>query len=282
MAYLLSHLSKKLTILSVGSGMGVEEQFLVDHGYTVVCVDPSKAKKDPYLRGKRRVRAADYATVPDYLTAHPEYDGQVQLLLHYPLPDYVMYDFLAIHDLRPRWVTVMATMGGSAGSFLLHVWLRACGVRSLGKVRTEQSSIKDGQVVVSTPYQRVKFDLLEKVGGKVQVNADGVPQTVFVATLMRKGPYARPDLIMSPCYTEEINLGMKHTMAGLRMNLEWVAAKKCDDERKQEHELAVWMDGYRSNVSQQEPEVNAYLDAHVPGWRSVKTDEVAPAHDCSV
>ena len=267
MAYLLSHLSKRLTVLSVGSGMGVEEQLLVDHGYAVVCIDPSKAKKDPYLPGKRRVRAPDYPSVPVYLEAHPEYDGGVQLLLHYPLPDYVMYDFLAIQDLRPKCVTVMASMGGSSGSFLLHVWLRQCGVGTFGKLRSEQRHIGDPRVVVSTPYQRVKFELLPDCGN-VEFNADGVPQTSFVATLMREGPYVRPHLIMSPSWKEEINQGGGDSINELMKNLAWLVAKFRDDERDEEHDLAVWMEEYRNNVSQQVPHVNALLDANVPGWRT--------------
>ena len=267
MAYLLNHLSKQLPVVSVGSGMGVEEQLLVDNGYTVVCIDPSNARTDLYLLGKRRKRAADHANVPEYLEKNPQYDGGVQLLLHYPLPDYAMYDFLAIHDLRARFVTVAATLGGSSGSFLLHVWLRACGVRTLGKLRTEQAHIPDGQVVVSTPYTVVKHELLSH-DGSIMRNADGVPQTLFVSTLLRNGPYESPEFIMSPRDQEHINLGTEHTLQGLKMNLDWVAAKRADDEVTKEHEAAVWMEGYRANPDEQDPVANALLDANVPGWRT--------------
>ena len=113
MQLLLPHLGRQLPIVSVGSGMGIEEQALIDLGYNVTCVD---------------VRVPDYPTVHEYLAAHPSYEGQIHLLLHYPLPDYCLYDIAAIHDLRPKMVTVMATKGGSAGSFLLQVWLRLFGV----------------------------------------------------------------------------------------------------------------------------------------------------------
>ena len=92
MSHLLAHLSKLLPIISVGSGMGIEEQFLSDHGYTVTCIDPAIRKRDPWLTDKVLVREPDYPSVPAYLRAHPEYNGEVQVLLQYPLPDYGLYD----------------------------------------------------------------------------------------------------------------------------------------------------------------------------------------------
>ena len=132
--------------------------------------------------------------------------------------------------------------------------------------------------MVSTPYQLVKFELLpEKRGARAQVNADGVAQTAFVATLMRQGPYQRPEFIMSPCYVEGINMGLAHTMAGLKMNLDWVDAKRHDDEKDKEHELAVWFEEYRNDVAGQDPAANALLDANIPGWRNADTEEESTA-----
>jgi hypothetical protein len=78
MSYLLS--KKSLTIVSVGSGMGVEEQLLVDQGYKVVCIDPARRNVDRYLSHKRSTRRPDYACVREYLANNEGYDG---VELHY-------------------------------------------------------------------------------------------------------------------------------------------------------------------------------------------------------
>ena len=210
-SYLLSHLGKSLPIISVGSGMGIEEQYLVDHGYTVVCIDPAKRTRDRYT-DRVLVRKPDFACVRQYLDACSSYDGQVQLLLHYPLPDYVLYDIQAIHDLRPKIVVVMATNGASSGSMLLHAWLRQCGVPTLGKIATEQSwSDQFGDFSALTApvrYQRLKFEMLPVMWhNDLQVNSAGVEQTRFVASLMRVGPYSSPTSIRSPTHEERIEDG---------------------------------------------------------------------------
>jgi hypothetical protein len=210
-SYLLTHLGKSLPVISVGSGMGFEEQYLVDHGYTVVCIDPAQRSRDRYT-GRVLIRKPDFASVPQYLEANPNYDGQVQLLLHYPLPDYVLYDIQAIHDLRPKIVVVMATNGGSSGSILLHAWLRQCGVPTLGKIATEQSwsgHLGDFSALTApVKYQRLKFEMLPVTWkSDLQVNSAGIPQTRFVASLIRVGPYTAPASVVSPSHEERIEVG---------------------------------------------------------------------------
>ena len=226
MSYLSAHLGKTLPVVSVGSGMGVEEQALVVTGYKVVCIDPTPVVTDRYS-SKAMTRRPDFKTVRDYLASTPEYSGQIHLLLHYPLPDYGMYDIHAIHDLRRKLVTVMATMGGSAGSFLLHVWLRQCGVPTLGKKATEDSAVRlpgiQASAVVVDRYRLVKFEQLPvQTGNDRQGNAYGVHNVRFVATLLRIGPYRVPERLVSSCHEERIELGHMHTTEQCQRSLEYL------------------------------------------------------------
>ena len=222
MSHLLTHLSKQLPIISVGSGMGVEEQFLIDHGYTVVCIEPANRKRDLWLTDKVLTRQPDFASVPAYLRAHPNYDGEVQLLLHYPLPDYGLYDITAIHDLKPRSLIIMATMGGSAGSFLLHLWLRRAGVPTLGKMATERSWATkfDFDCLIVDRYTAVKSVMQEESNGTY--NEYGVANNYFVATLMRQGPYVAAARIASPEEVEDIQRGEKYTTRQMNRTLQYV------------------------------------------------------------
>ena len=212
MQLLLPHLGRQLPIVSVGSGMGVEEQALIDLGYNVTCVDPTTQRRDRYS-DRPRVRVPDYPTVHEYLAAHPRYEGQIHLLLHYPLPDYCLYDIAAIHDLRPKMVTVMATKGGSAGSFLLQVWLRLFGVPTQGKLATEYSWRKAGRdldVLGIDAYRLIRCDDLPVSELQyLSTNIMGVANHPYVATLRRVDCYRRAGVLRSPRVEERLYQGMR-------------------------------------------------------------------------
>ena len=89
-------------IVSVGSGMGKIEQKLRTSGKIVICIDPNDyGKKDRYT-GVKRVLYPDYSTVADFLLKKPLSIGKINLLLQYPLPDYNLYDIMAIKRLEPK------------------------------------------------------------------------------------------------------------------------------------------------------------------------------------
>ena len=223
-SHLTRHIGTTLPVVSVGSGMGIEEQALVDAGRQVVCIEPTQQKRDRYLDDKVMTRRPDYPNVAAYLKANATHTGAVHLLLHYPLPDYILYDIQAIHDLKPKCITIMATMGGSSGSFWLHVWLRQCGVRTLGKAATEKSMawFLDVSAVVVDEYRVVKFEVLPaNTGNDRQCSDKGVPNERFLATLMRAVPYTPAPRVVSPQNEERICLGGMHTTQELRKAVEY-------------------------------------------------------------
>jgi len=121
-----AHLTLKLTIISVGSGMGVLERYLTTKCYKVVCIDPTKNKKDPYTNDKMS-KKPDYQSLKEYLDDEKNPRGDdIHLLLNFPLPDYAIYDIASIYDLKPKFVTIQAGYYGSSGTLLLQIWLRRC------------------------------------------------------------------------------------------------------------------------------------------------------------
>lgn len=109
-----------LSILSIGSGLGLFEGFLVSIGIPVVCIDP-----DPYSFNRTTPGgpAARFITMPNYKTVD-DYCGAaapqtVNLLINWPWPDddkREPYDYDAIVRLKPAEFVVMYGPCGASGS----------------------------------------------------------------------------------------------------------------------------------------------------------------------
>lgn len=125
-------------IVSVGSGMGKIEQKLRTSGKIVICIDPNDyGKKDRYT-GVKRVLYPDYSTVADFLLKKPLSIGKINLLLQYPLPDYNLYDIMAIKRLEPKNIFLYYKKDGCAGSWFLHRFLRKNKITTRGKIRMDE------------------------------------------------------------------------------------------------------------------------------------------------
>jgi len=123
--------------VSVGSGMGVMEKQLLDAGKVVICVDPNNYdKKDRYTQAIRVIQP-NYRFVSDLLEDKPSIVGKVNLILNHPLPDYALYDIMAILKLEPIRIFLYYMKEGGAGTWLLHRFLRKNGVNNTGKLKTD-------------------------------------------------------------------------------------------------------------------------------------------------
>jgi len=125
--------------VSVGCGMGMLEKRLRDAGKIVICVDPNDYdQRDQYL-GVRRVLTPDYKFVSDLILDKPNIVGKVHLILSHPLPDYTIYDIMAVLKLEPKNIFLYYMKGGGAGSWLLQRFLRKNGVQNTGKLLTDKN-----------------------------------------------------------------------------------------------------------------------------------------------
>ena len=127
-----------LPYISVGSGTGILEKFLCENNINVICVDPTKTKRDRYTKDKL-VKQPDYTLVSVLMEERPELVGACNVMLIYPLPDYGFVDITAIVDLQPVNIVTVVDDGGGSGSFFYHKFLRRCGLNTHGKLKTSES-----------------------------------------------------------------------------------------------------------------------------------------------
>jgi hypothetical protein len=121
---------KSLPIISVGSGMGVDEALMKrKFGCKLITVEPTTNKFDAYREGVRSVEKPDFKYVSQIQGAYPELVGNCVVMLLYPLPDWAMYDIFSIYQMKPRQVVIMYNPFGASGSFLLHNFLRQIDAR---------------------------------------------------------------------------------------------------------------------------------------------------------
>jgi hypothetical protein len=197
--YLAAFEDTKLPVVSVGSGMGTVEKYLELNGVDVICVDPSTFDVDPYI-GDARVKDADFSHVVSLIKSKPNIVGQNHLLLHFPLPDYALYDIASIYDLKPTYITMVVGYNGKSGSLLLHAFLRSCGIRTIGKVLTEVSLARQGirlNKVIQEKYQLKK-------GTSVSRNKEA---KMIMFTLERVGEIVPSDSLVSPTTMEQVLIG---------------------------------------------------------------------------
>jgi hypothetical protein len=201
-------LSKKLNIISVGSGMGVLESYLCDNGFNVICIDPTLNKRDPYTKTKM-TKKPNYKNVKEYMENKEVFKGDpCHLLLNYPLPDYILYDICSIYDLQPKFITIIAGYKGHSGSTLLHIWLRQLGVDTMGKVQTEKKWSTDLDIdmkfIVKEEYKQLYYKLKDPFPG---VNGEINLRRNFMVTLLRMDKSFNSRPIMSPTYEEVVLQG---------------------------------------------------------------------------
>ena len=127
-----------LPYISVGSGMGHLEDYLCKNGINVICVDPTLTTKDRYTKVKM-VRKPDFSLVSVLMEQCPELVGNCNIMLIYPLPDYVLVDYLSIVDFQPILIVTVVDDGGQSGSFYYHKFLRKCGLSTQGKLLTSEN-----------------------------------------------------------------------------------------------------------------------------------------------
>lgn len=145
-------------IVSVGCGMGIMENQLRNMGKIVICIDPNNRDMVDRYTGDKRVLMPDYPTVTDFLKDKPKAVNKVNLLLSHPLPDYNLYDIMAIKRLEPRYIFLKYMKKGGAGSWFLHRFLRKNNIKTLGKLRTDESikiHISPSVCVVKYEYNKV-------------------------------------------------------------------------------------------------------------------------------
>jgi hypothetical protein len=225
-----THLTKKLTIVSVGSGMGVTENALIKDGYKVICIDPTKNKSDPYTNNTM-TKQPDYSSVKEYMSDVKNPIGDdIHLLLNFPLPDYALYDICSIYDLQPKFVTIKAGYYGHSGTLLLQIWLRQCGVDTQGKIATEINWAKSMRInwnsVVKQKYVKLKYQ--QKCQYKDERGSKPIQE--FLTTLMRKDKVIPSDSIelYTPTMEEVVQKGQMNIMKSLERCLQFIAQRLTD------------------------------------------------------
>ena len=163
--------------VSVGCGMGLLEKQLKDAGKIVICVDPNDYdKKDRYLYGVRRVPnfKPDYKFVSDLIADKPNVVGKVNLILSHPLPDYTIYDIMAVLKLEPKTIFLYYMRGGGAGSWLLHRFLRKNGVDTKAKLLTDKNVYEEHDI--SPDICPIKYRYTQIYEKDELIYRDGRPQ----------------------------------------------------------------------------------------------------------
>lgn len=226
-----SHLSKKLKIVSVGSGMGVLEQWLINQGCQVVCIDPTSNQIDPYTKVEM-TKPPDYKTVKEYIESKQPMMDHCQVLLNYPLPDYALYDICSIYDLQPKFVTINAGYYGHSGSALLHMWLRRNQVDTQGKLFTETQwrEFMDLDLLVKQKYKKISYQLKESFPDKVHTNNK---RSSFLVTLMRTDTATTENTIYSPEIEEVVCAGEENFLNSLERCLTF--AKHLSNNKDEEY-----------------------------------------------
>ena len=125
--------------VSVGSGMAEMEQKLIDCGKIVICIDPNNTDTVDRYTGVKRVRYPDFSYVSEFIKNKPLCIGKVNLILLHPLPDYSLYDIMAILSLEPKKIFLYYMKDGGSGSWLLHRFLRKNGVNTRAKIKMDIS-----------------------------------------------------------------------------------------------------------------------------------------------
>lgn len=197
---ILEQINNNIKVISVGSAHGYIENYLIEHGKNVICIDPSDSEINPYT-DEKRVKNPDYKNVKEYLNKNKD-NEYCQLLLHYPLPDYVTYDICSIYDLNPKFITIMCSYDGESGSIGLHIWLRKCGVDTIGKVITE----KDWEI---------EFDFNKLVKNKYKPIFYKKNGNFILTTLERITNKYKNKCIYSPEYEEKVLNGLDNTLKGV-------------------------------------------------------------------
>jgi len=157
--------NSKLPIVSVGSGMGLDEELMIKkYKCNIILVDPTKDNEDKY-RDVKMARRPDFKNVKELMKAKPELKGNCVVMLLYPLPDFAMYDIFSIYDLSPKEVVIMYNPFGASGSFLLHNFLRNINATELSAAKLEMvSTLPNFPVISSDSYvlRNVKYNYPEK------------------------------------------------------------------------------------------------------------------------
>jgi hypothetical protein len=208
---ILKQIKNNIKVISVGSAHGYIEKYLIENGKNVICIDPSKSKINPYT-DEKRVKEPDYKNVKEYLDKNED-NEDCQLLLHYPLSDYVTYDICSIYDLNPKYITIMCSYDGESGSIGLHIWLRKCGVDTIGKLITE----KDWEM---------EFDFNKLVKNKYKPIFYKKEENFILTTLERITNEYKNNYIYSPKHEEKILNGLDNTLKGVE-NCEKLFKKLC-------------------------------------------------------
>lgn len=160
--------------VSVGCGMGVLEKRLRDAGKIVICVDPNDYdQRDQYLVDVRRVLTPDYKFVSDLILDKPNIVGKVHLILSHPLPDYTIYDIMAVLKLEPKNIFLYYMKGGGAGSWLLQRFLRKNGVQNTGKLLTDKNFYE--RLGITPDVCPIKYRYTQAYEKDELVNRDGRP-----------------------------------------------------------------------------------------------------------
>lgn len=196
---ILNQIKDNIKVISVGSAHGDIENYLIKKGKNVICIDPSDSEINPYT-DEKRIKSPDYKNVKEYLDKNKN-NGDCQLLLHYPLPDYITYDICSIYDLNPKFVTIVCSYDGESGSIGLHIWLRKCGVNTIAKLITEMSWEEemgiDFNKLVKNKYKPIFY---KKKGNFI------------IVTLERITNKHKNDRIYSPEHEEKVLAGLDNTL----------------------------------------------------------------------
>lgn len=149
---------RKLGVISVGSGAGVEERKIADRGHKVITVDPLppsdiKHGMKPMYRFVRevprkglssRIMLIDWSLPnrPSEKDPDPLSTGD--------------YDLKAIESVRPQWLVIRWASCGAAGSTSLHEFLESCGLASQEPFIGKYTGPLKGKYGVLKHWQYVK------------------------------------------------------------------------------------------------------------------------------
>lgn len=115
-------------IISVGSGNGVLEFALKKKGLNdITCIDPAPESFAKFPENMQCLKP-QYQTIQHFLTSGiciDKYVGQCALLLGWPNPGNILYDYEAVKLLDPHAIVMIYEINGGAAGNMMHRWLKS-------------------------------------------------------------------------------------------------------------------------------------------------------------
>ena len=204
--------NKSIPIISVGSGMGKREKELINLGYKVICIDPTKQNKDRWYPIKR-VMKSNYKYVNDLIENNKDIIGNCNLLIEYPMTDYITYDFCAIYDLQPIEIIILTTVGATSGSILLHYWLNKYGINTTNKQIT-MKSLAQGLGITFNIELNYELEIIDTMPKK----CIKFPDTFIFVKGKRKFEICNRNLLSQKKMEEHMEVGVPRTLEILKLN----------------------------------------------------------------